>query len=438
MRALSLQKEKKEDEGTDEFEILLEENRSAAERYVRYRINSAADADDVLQETYIAAFLGFERLRNRASFKAWLISIAKNKCTDYYRKRRNEAVPEAITGSVPALSRFGLTRQSAVIDTIDRLGKNDREVLMLYYFADMKQSEIAQKLDIPLGTVKSRLNTARENFRNQYPYPEKGDTTMKKLPETMPEYRIIPEDKPPFTVKWEELMGWFIVPRQGEKLCWAMYDFSERKRGEYVELEVCGAAEIHGIEGVMIRSREYDVMPCNKTDNTEYAERTFIAQLTDTHCRFLAESHTENGVKRLHTFLDADAFLPNWGFGEDNCGNETHIGAKGDIIRNGGCITAKNKPFLLDAVGRYTVEICGRRYDTICVIDIETYNEGVMSEQYLDRNGRTILWRRFNRGDWNVRPGDLPWTERLKGNETVTVNGQIYVHWYDCLTDYVM
>ena len=422
----------------DEFEALLEENRSAAERFVRYRISSVADADDILQETYITAFSRFDRLRSKESFKAWLISIAKHKCIDYYRKRKDEISIEELAEPELVQSRYGLTEQSDVMDTIDELAGNDRQILLLYYFEEMKQSEIAHRLDIPLGTVKSRLNTARRNFRELYLYSPKGEKTMKKMPEFMPEYRIIPNGKEPSEVKWEELMGWFIVPKQGEKLCWAMYDFPERKRGEDVELEVGGAAEIHGIEGVIVKSKEHEAMPCNRIDETDYAERTFVAQLTDTHCRFLAESHSENGVTKLHTFLDADEFLPSWGFGENNCGNETHITAKGDIVRNGDEITARDKPFLLDVVGSYTVEIGGKRYDTICVVDIETYDEGVMSEQYLDRHGRTVLWRRFNSDNWALKRGDKPWTERLKGNETVKVNGKTYVHWYDCLTDYVL
>lgn len=130
-------------------------------------------------------------------------------------------------------------------------------------------------------------------------------------------------------------------------------------------------------------------------------------------------------------------FIPNWGFGENNCGNEVNLSAKGDIIRNGSEITAADKPFLLDVVGRYEVKINGKSYDTICVIDIETYDGGVVSEQYLDKNGRTILWRRFNRNDWAKDRYKKNWTEILPDNERITVNGEVYVHWYDCITDYI-
>ena len=255
---------------------------------------------------------------------------------------------------------------------------------------------------------------------------------MFKLPKIIPEYKIIPSDKEPFSVKWEELMGWFIVPKVGEKLTFAIYDQPSRKGDYFYEMEVIGKAEIHGIDGIEIISKEgnFDkTQPCT--------ERRFVAQLTDTHCRYLAESHVVNGVRKLYTFLDGEDFLPNWGYGEDNCGNEINLSPKGIIVKNGSDISVNEDRAPLDIVGRYTVEINGKTYDTVCVIDVGTYNEGVLSEQFLDKNGRTILWRRFNQNKWAFdRYGKL-WTEALPDNERLTVNGEVYVHWYDCVSEYI-
>ena len=101
-------------------------------------------------------------------------------------------------------------------------------------------------------------------------------------------------------------------------------------------------------------------------------------------------------------------------------------------------VTSANKDFLLDIVGRYTVTIGGKSYDTVCVMDIETYDCGVVSEQFLDKNGKTILWRRFNRDDWAIDRYKKPWSEQLPENDRLTVNGTTYVHWYDCITDYIL
>ena len=323
---------------------------------------------------------------------------------------------------------------SAVSQTLERMNSHDEQLLSMFYLKDMPQSDIAARLGIPLGTVKSRLHIARERFRAAYPRAyAKGDTDMKKLPMELPEYCITPLDEPPFDIVWEELMGWFLVPRLGESLSWGMYDLPSRRCDRVYDMRVTGRAEVHGIEGVEITARESD-----RSGREEPTERRFIAQLTDTHCRYLAAMHIKDGVKRYITFLDGDAFLPNWGFGEDNCGNLTHLSARGDITRSGSKVQCRDKPFLLDIVGRYRVDIAGRRYDTVCVMDIETYNTGTVSEQYIDRAGRTVLWRRFNRDDWaRERYGGL-WSELLPDNERLSINGTTYVEWYDCITDAIL
>ncbi len=260
---------------------------------------------------------------------------------------------------------------------------------------------------------------------------------MKKLPEYLPEYKIEKSELAPFSVKWEELQGWLMIPRVGEKLTWGLYDMPSGKRTEYTEMKAIGKAEVHGIEGVEISAIQYGAEDYYRTGSVDQMERRFVAQLTDTHCRYLAESHIENGVRKLYTFLDGELFINNWGFGEDNCGNEVNLSAKGLLIRDGNTINGHTDKETVDIVGRYKVTIGGKTYDTICVMDIQCFNDGVASEQYLDPNGRTVLWRRFNKNDWaNKRYGKL-WTEMLPDNERLTVNGETYVHWYDCVTDYI-
>ena len=426
----------------NELEKLLQENYAPLERFICFKIGNRHDAEDLLQEVCLAATKKFDSLKDKSMFKAWLIGIAKHKCNDYYRKK--SAHPHVSLDTLPetalVMGRAGITVQSVVRDTLELLPEKEKEILYLYFFLDLSQDEIARRLSVPLGTVKSRLHYAKEKFRQHYPYKEtqKGDHDMKTLPVYIPDYKIEKSDLAPFSVKWEETMGWFVVPKLGEKIKWAMYDFPAKKRTELCEMEVVGKAEVHGIEGVEIVAIETDPMGCNSAGGQKKVERRFIAQLTDTHCRILAESHMENGVKHYYTFLDGEDFLGNWGFGEDNCGNEIHIAAKGDITRDGDSITAKERDFLLDIVGRYNVTIGGKTYDTVCVVDCYTYIDGAITEQYLDKNGKTVLWRRFNRNDWAFPRYQKLWTEMLPDNERLTVNGETYVHWYDCITDYIL
>ena len=62
----------------------------------------------------------------------------------------------------------------------------------------------------------------------------------------------------------------------------------------------------------------------------------------------------------------------------------------------------------------------------------------MLCEYYLDHSGRTVLWRRFNRDDWALNRYGQRWSEKLPNNERLTLNGDTYVHWYDCITDYVL
>ena len=417
-----------------EFEKRYISCKSALERFVYYKMPNKSDGEDILQDVALTAFKNRHTVKNSETFKAWILKIAANKCNDFYRKiaKQNEISFGEITENIVSKNHYGISNMQIVSDTIAHLGDKDKQVLFLYYFKNKPQNEIAKQLQIPVGTVKSRLYKAKKNFREAYPFPpkSKGASFMKTMPNYMPEYKIIPSTEKAFHVKWEEVMGWFLIPKQGEKITWAMYDFPQKNRTEIVQMEVLGKASIHGIAGVEISAIE------NSAD--KQVARMFIAQLTETHCRILAESHIENGIKKFFTFLDADEFLPNWGFGEDNCGKEIRVAPKGIITKVENAITCPADKEIMDVVGRYTVEINGKTYDTVCLIDVELYNAGVFSEQYIDENGKTVLWRRFNKNDWHFTRYNALWADKMPHNEKMCVNGETYVHWYDCITDYIL
>ncbi len=426
-----------------DFEKLLAQARKSVELFVKYKISSAEEAQDILQETYLTAWQKFGQLKNEDAFKPWIISIARNKCNDYFRNKA--AVLEIPLEEAPELTmddgRMGISEVMAVRDHLEKMADKEKEILYLYFWKQLPQAEIAKRLNVPVGTVKSRLHVAKEKFRESYDARKghldkkmEGKGTMKRLPEVMPKYTIAKTDKEPFAVKWEELMGWFLVPKLGEKISWGMYDQPSGRLDHVYDMEVTGRAMVHGIEGVELTARE-----ASYSDKKDVIQRTFVAQLTDTHCRYLATIRNDNGVRNYITFLDGEEFMQCWGYGEDNVGNETDLRPKGIIQRDGNIVTTPGKDFVLDVVGRYDVTIAGKTYDTVCVLDVSTYNNGVVSEQFLDKNGRTILWRRFNKNDWHIeRYGGKLWSEQLPENDRLIVDGETYVQWYDCITDYVV
>lgn len=420
----------------DRFEALLSANRLSVERWVKFRV-SGPDAEDILQETYLAAYRAFPRLRDEDAFRPWLISIARNKWRDWCRQQANrpetpvEALPEA---AAPELA------ETAVEDTLARLSDRDARMLRLFYLEQLPQRAIAQMLSIPEGTVKSRLNAARDRFRAAYPYPPKGVKKMKKLPLLLPPYAVRWKDEAPFPVVWEEMMGWGIVPRLGETLVWGMYDLPSRKLDVGYDMAVTGKARVHGLEGVSFTAKVVEPQPqlaqgdlmidpvaCSGAAQEVW---TFVGQLKDGYTRFLSAEREEDGVRTLTTFLDGEEFMANWGFGEDNRGNSIHPAARGLIVRQGDLYTAPAEG-ALDVVGRCDLTLDGKTADCIAIMDLSS-QDGVASLQFVNRDGRTLLWQRYNRDDWELNRYGKRWSELLPDNDRLTVNGQTYVHWYDC------
>ena len=422
----------------DGFETLLEANRLPVERWVKFHV-SGPDAEDILQETYLAAFRAFPALKDGAAFRPWLLSIARNKWRDWYRKQARR--PDVPVAELPDVVQEG-SDDTAVAETLDRLSDRDARMLRLFYLEQLPQREIAALLRIPEGTVKSRLSAARERFRAAYPYPTKGEKTMKKLPLYLPPYEVVWKDEAPFPVVWEEMMGWTIVPKLGEKLTWGMYDLPSRKLDVGYDMAVTGRARVHGLEGVSFTAKVMEPLPklpegdlmaepvaCSGAPQEVW---TFVGQLKDGYTRFLSAERNEDGVRTLTTFLDGEEFMANWGFGEDNRGNAIHPVPRGVIVRRGDTYTAL-KEDALDVVGRCDLTLDGKTTDCIAVMDLSAYGDGVASLQYIDRNGRTLLWQRYNRDDWELDRYGKRWSELLPGNDRITVNGETCVHWYDCL-----
>ncbi len=133
------------------------------------------DAEDIVQETYLTAFHKFHQLREKSKCKPWLLRILRNNfLKNYQRQKGRKRLPEIDyieflkTTQTPDDAEFLLAGESTrqvVQKAIDRLPKKYREVLILYYMDEMMYKDIAATLDIPIGTVMSRLTRAREGVK---------------------------------------------------------------------------------------------------------------------------------------------------------------------------------------------------------------------------------------------------------------------------------
>jgi RNA polymerase sigma-70 factor (ECF subfamily) len=142
-------------------------------------LGSAEDARDATQETFIAAYRNLQGFRGEARVSSWLHRIAVNQCIS--RQRRARVRPETAIEdeSLTAGERFMATpeqaspalwaekkqRKEAVRKAVSALPPELREVVVLKEFEDLTFQEIADALQIPLSTVKSRLYTALKQLR---------------------------------------------------------------------------------------------------------------------------------------------------------------------------------------------------------------------------------------------------------------------------------
>lgn len=122
-------------------------------------LESPADQADAVQEALIKAWQKRNTLHDEAQFRPWLIRILRNQCKDMLKKRKRESLyPLAEeTALVP-----GPEPDAPVIEAIAHLKAEQRLVIHLHYLQGCSLSEMAVLLQVPVGTVKSRMRSARK------------------------------------------------------------------------------------------------------------------------------------------------------------------------------------------------------------------------------------------------------------------------------------
>ena len=128
--------------------------------------------EDLEQEIYIKTYKNLDKYSEQNKFSQWICTIAANVCRDYLKSSKfknsqltdttDEAILNIKENSTPDEIYSLKERQKIVLREIERLPKKMKEVIILYEFEDYSYDEIAHKLKIPTGTVKSRINTARK------------------------------------------------------------------------------------------------------------------------------------------------------------------------------------------------------------------------------------------------------------------------------------
>jgi RNA polymerase sigma-70 factor (ECF subfamily) len=153
-----------------EFEILLTESSTLAFRVAYSVLRHNEDAEDVAQEAFAKAYSNFRQLRDRERFRAWLVRMTWRLAIDRLRSDRRrsarEAAPaEAPVNPTPAQSILEKERAAKLWAAIDALPEKLRIAIVLSGIEEHDTREVAALLDLPEGTVKSRLFLARHRLK---------------------------------------------------------------------------------------------------------------------------------------------------------------------------------------------------------------------------------------------------------------------------------
>ncbi|MEA2043516.1 MAG: sigma-70 family RNA polymerase sigma factor [Bacteroidota bacterium] len=150
--------------------------------FLLYRmVSHKGDAEDLVIETFEKAFRNIRQYSDNYAFSTWLYKVATNHCIDFLRKKKNKLKPLSIdrnddlgqdeyykyifiSDNKPNPEEELILEQKSEIlmKLIKKLPPNYRRVLVLRYYEDYSYAEIAEELDVPLGTIKARLHRSRE------------------------------------------------------------------------------------------------------------------------------------------------------------------------------------------------------------------------------------------------------------------------------------
>ena len=150
------------------FGALVEQYRDNVYRLAYRMCGNAYDADEAAQEAFVAAWRALPNFRGDAKFSTWLYRLTTNAAIDVMRREKRhqtvgdgEMIEVADDADSPQETVERTEQQEAVQKALATLSEEYREVLLLRYMEELDYAEIAEVLQLPSGTVKSRINRAK-------------------------------------------------------------------------------------------------------------------------------------------------------------------------------------------------------------------------------------------------------------------------------------
>lgn len=156
--------------GKGEFTKLIEENKLKFYKTAKVILKNDDDIYDALQEALISIYQNYKQLKDKKYFSTWATRIVINKCYDLLRKNRNNIIPidEKVENDmkIAQYDEYEVD-EYGIKDAMKYLNEDLKLIMILYYYDNYSVKEISQIINIPEGTVKSRLSKAREVLKQK-------------------------------------------------------------------------------------------------------------------------------------------------------------------------------------------------------------------------------------------------------------------------------
>lgn len=162
------------------FEELISSYTKPLLNYIYRYVKNQADAEDILQETYIKVYNSLKTFEGNSSFKTWLYRIATNLCIDFLRKNKKNDQNLSLSQTTedgeyelqipdntfsPEIYTKKNAAQAALMSAMETLSREHRTIITLRDIEGFSYDEIAEATNTTVGTVKSRINRARSHLK---------------------------------------------------------------------------------------------------------------------------------------------------------------------------------------------------------------------------------------------------------------------------------
>ncbi|MBL7154569.1 MAG: RNA polymerase sigma factor [Phycisphaerae bacterium] len=157
----------------DDFRFLVRRYQALLLAHLAGKLGSRDRAEEAAQETLVRAYFNMSKLKNPDAFFAWLLGIANYVVKEYVRKEQVQKQREAIRSFSQEAPSPELSQDYVLEGAIAELPETYRRVVLLRYYGGHSCSQVAQRLDMPIGTVTKTLSRAYVMLRNSLQPPKR-------------------------------------------------------------------------------------------------------------------------------------------------------------------------------------------------------------------------------------------------------------------------